>query len=82
MRKSNLQMAFYVFPNVSGFGLTSEEFCQKLLDEYGVAIVPGTAFGRCGEGFARISYAYSIQHIDKALERIGKMVAELKKQQQ
>ena len=73
--------AFYVFPNVSGFGLTSEEFCQKLLDEYGVAIVPGTAFGRCGEGFARISYAYSIQHIDRALKRIGKMVAELKKQQ-
>ncbi len=71
--------AFYVWPNISGFGMTSEQFCEKLLYEYGVAIVPGTAFGACGEGFARISYAYSIKHIDKALEKIGQMVKDLKK---
>lgn len=71
--------AFYVFPNVSGFGLTSEEFCEKLLREYGVAIVPGTAFGECGEGFARISYAYSMKHIDQALDRMEKMISDLKK---
>ncbi len=69
--------AFYVWPNISRFGMTSEEFCEKLLYDYGVAIVPGTAFGACGEGFARISYAYSIKHIDKALERIGEMVKKL-----
>ena len=71
--------AFYVFPNISGFGLTSEEFCEKLLMEYGVAIVPGTAFGACGEGFARISYAYSMKHIDEALDRMEKMMHDLKK---
>ncbi len=71
--------AFYVFPNVSGFGLTSEEFCEKLLLEYGVAIVPGTAFGACGEGFARISYAYSLKHIDAALDRMEKMLRDLTK---
>jgi aminotransferase len=70
--------AFYVFPNISGFGMTSEEFCQKLLYDYGVAIVPGTAFGDCGEGFARISYAYSLKHLNEALSRIEQMVAELK----
>ena len=66
--------AFYVFPNISGFGMTSEQFCEKLLYDYGVAIVPGTAFGKCGEGFARVSYAYSVRHIDRALERIAKMI--------
>ena len=66
--------AFYVFPNISGFGMTSEQFCEKLLYDYGVAIVPGTAFGACGEGFARVSYAYSVRHIDRALERIAKMI--------
>lgn len=71
--------AFYVFPNISGFGLSSEEFCEKLLLEYGVAIVPGTAFGACGEGFARISYAYSLKHIDTALDRMEKMIKDLKK---
>ena len=63
--------AFYVYPNISSFGMNSEEFCERLLDEYGVAIVPGVAFGNCGEGFARISYAYSVDHISKALERLG-----------
>ena len=71
--------AFYVFPNIGSFGLSSEEFCEKLLMEYGVAIVPGTAFGACGEGFARISYAYSLKHIDEALDRMEKMIFDLKK---
>ena len=62
--------AFYVFPNISKFGMTSEQFCEKLLYESKVAIFPGAAFGECGEGFARISYAYSVAHITEALERI------------
>ena len=70
--------AFYAYPNISGFGLTSEEFCQRLLDEENVAIVPGTAFGDCGEGFARISYAYSVDHISKALDRIEAFVEKLR----
>jgi len=69
--------AFYVFPNVSKFGLTSNDFCERLLYEQGVAIVPGTAFGACGEGFARISYAYSVKHITVALEKIEKFVKTL-----
>ncbi len=64
--------AFYVFPDIRKFSMTSETFCEKLLMEYGVAIVPGTAFGMCGEGFARISYAYSVEHIAKAIDRIEK----------
>lgn len=64
------QGAFYAFPNISKFGMSSEEFCETLLEKYGVAIVPGTAFGECGEGFVRISYAYSVEHISTALERI------------
>lgn len=71
--------AFYIFPNIGKFGLTSEEFCEKLLYSKHVAIVPGTAFGESGEGFARISYAYSVEHIKKALERIEEFVNELKK---
>ena len=69
--------AFYVFPNIGKFGLTSDEFCQRLLDEKGVAIVPGNAFGSCGEGFARISYAYSVEHITKALKAMGEFVSTL-----
>ncbi len=69
--------AFYVFPNISRFGLSSEDFCRRLLDEQGVAIVPGTAFGDCGEGFVRISYAYSVKHLTDALERIEKFVKTL-----
>ena len=64
--------AFYVFPDIRKFGMTSEAFCEKLLMDYGVAIVPGNAFGACGEGFARISYAYSVEHIAKAIDRIEK----------
>ena len=71
--------AFYVFPNIAGFGMTSEEFCEKLLYDYGVAVVPGTAFGKCGEGFVRVSYAYSVRHIDRALERIAKMIEDRRK---
>lgn len=68
--------AFYVFPNISATGLSSDEFATKLLYEKKVAVVPGTAFGECGEGFIRCSYAYSIKSIEKALERIGEFVAE------
>ena len=70
--------AFYVFPNIGAFGLSSEEFCERLLYEEGVAIVPGTAFGECGEGFARISYAYSVKHISTALEKMEKFVNKLR----
>ncbi len=69
--------AFYAFPNIGKFGLSSEEFCERLLEEHKCAIVPGTAFGKTGEGFARISYAYSIKHIDQALERIEEFIKTL-----
>ena len=71
--------AFYIFPKISQFGLSSEEFCSELLRRYHVAIVPGEAFGKCGEGFARISYAYSINHILEGLERMEKFIKEIKK---
>lgn len=66
--------AFYVFPCIKSLGMTSEEFATKLLMEEKVAVVPGTAFGDCGEGFLRISYAYSIENLKKALERIERFV--------
>lgn len=69
--------AFYVFPSIKRFGMSSEEFATRLLTEEKVAIVPGTAFGDCGEGFMRISYAYSIQDLKKALERIESFVSRL-----
>ena len=69
--------AFYVFPYVGGFGLSSEEFCQRLLMEKQVAIVPGNAFGAAGEGYARISYAYSVEHLTEALKRIREFIAGL-----
>ncbi|MEG1994051.1 MAG: aminotransferase class I/II-fold pyridoxal phosphate-dependent enzyme, partial [Oscillospiraceae bacterium] len=68
------QGAFYVFPCIKSTGLSSEDFCQKLLFSQKVAIVPGTAFGASGEGYARISYSYSIKHILEALERIKKFM--------
>ena len=71
--------AFYIWPNIGKFGLSSEEFCERLLYEQRCAIVPGTAFGKCGEGFARLSYAYSVNHITQALERMGRFVESLKK---
>ena len=70
--------AFYIYPYIGGFGLSSEEFCQRLLMEEKCAIVPGTAFGECGEGYARISYAYSVRHIADALEKIERFVKRLK----
>ena len=69
--------AFYAFPNIGQFGLSSDKFCERLLEEHKCAIVPGTAFGETGEGFARISYAYSIKHIDQALDRIEEFVKTL-----
>ncbi len=66
--------AFYVFPNISRFGMTSEEFATRLLRQERVAVVPGTAFGLCGEGFLRISYAYSIEELKNALEKIKKFI--------
>ena len=71
--------AFYIYPNIAPFGLSSEEFAERLLYEYKCAIVPGTAFGESGEGFARISYAYSMKHLNQALERIELFVKTLKK---
>lgn len=70
--------AFYIYPYIGGFGLSSEEFCQRLLTEEKCAIVPGTAFGECGEGYARISYAYSLKHISEALEKIKRFVDRIK----
>ncbi len=66
--------AFYVFPCIKRTGMTSEEFCTRLLEEEKVAVVPGNAFGECGEGFIRCSYAYSIENIEEALKRIGRFV--------
>lgn len=63
--------AFYIFPCIKSSGLTSEEFCERLLREQKVALVPGTAFGESGEGFVRVSYAYSVKQITKATERIA-----------
>ena len=71
--------AFYVFPDISSSGMTSEEFCAELLKEQKVAIIPGSAFGNCGEGFARISYAYSLKHLQEAMKRIERFLKEHKK---
>ena len=70
--------AFYVFPSIKRFNMSSEEFATRLLQEEKVALVPGTAFGDCGEGFLRISYAYSLQDLKKALDRIESFVKRLK----
>ncbi len=71
--------AFYVFPSIEISGLSSEEFCERLIYAQKVAIVPGTAFGDCGEGFARVSYSYSLKHIKEALERIERFLDDIKK---
>jgi aminotransferase len=71
--------AFYVFPCIKEFGLTSEEFCEKLLSQEKVAVIPGDAFGEAGEGFIRISYAYSVGEIKLALARIEKFINFLRK---
>ena len=71
--------AFYVFPCIKEFNMTSEEFATKLLMEEKVAVVPGTAFGDCAEGFLRISYAYSLDTLREAMTRIGRFVKNLRK---
>lgn len=70
--------AFYAFPSIKSTGLSSEEFCERLLRSKKVAIVPGDAFGESGEGFVRVSYAYSLSHLNTALERIKEFLEELK----
>ena len=70
--------AFYVFPNISEFGMTSEEFATRFLMEEKVAVVPGSAFGDSGEGFLRISYAYSLEDLKEALGRLGRFVQRLR----
>lgn len=69
--------AFYAFPSIKSTGMTSEEFCEKLLYSKNVAVVPGTAFGDSGEGFIRASYCYSVEHIKEAISRIGEFLREI-----
>ena len=71
--------AFYAFPCIKEFGMTSDDFAMKFLEEEKVAVVPGTAFGNCGEGFLRISYAYSIEELKEALGRMKRFVERLRK---
>ena len=73
--------AFYIFPNISQFGLSSEEFATRLIREHKVAVVPGSAFGQSGEGFVRVSYAYSIDELKQAFERIERFITELRTEQ-
>ena len=74
------QGAFYVFPSVKRFGMTSEEFALRLLEEEKVAVVPGTAFGENGEGYLRLSYAYSLKDLERALARMERFVGRLLEQ--
>lgn len=69
--------AFYTFPSIKRFGMTSDEFATRLLREEKVAVVPGTAFGDCGEGYLRISYAYSLENLKEALSRMGRFIKRL-----
>ena len=69
--------AFYAFPSIKISGLTSDEFCEKLLYSKKVALVPGSAFGKSGEGFVRASYCYSVEHIKEAISRTGEFLREL-----
>ncbi|MGN1412203.1 MAG: aminotransferase class I/II-fold pyridoxal phosphate-dependent enzyme [Oscillospiraceae bacterium] len=73
----NPEGAFYVFPCIKSTGLSSEDFCEKLLYHKKVAVVPGDAFGNCGSGFIRVSYAYSLKHLREALKRIEEFLVEL-----
>lgn len=73
----NAQGAFYVFADIRGTGMTSEQFCEKLLLEGHVAVIPGNAFGKAGEGFVRISYSYSLDHLMEATKRIGAFLKSL-----
>ena len=76
----NPEGAFYVFPCIKSTGLSSEEFCERLLYEEKVAAVPGSAFGECGEGYMRISYAYSLRHLMEAMNRIEKFLKKLEEE--
>ena len=69
--------AFYVFPCIKKFGMSSEEFCTRLLKEEKLAVVPGTAFGDCGEGYIRVSYAYSLDNLKAAMERLERFISKL-----
>ena len=69
--------AFYAFPSIKRFGMTSDEFATRLLQEEKVAVVPGTAFGDCGEGYLRVSYAYSLKSLKEALGRMERFVKRL-----
>ena len=71
--------AFYVFPCIRSTGMTSEEFCTRMIQEEHVAVVPGSAFGSSGEGFIRISYSYSLKHITEALDRMERFIAKNKR---
>lgn len=71
--------AFYAFPCIKEFGMTSEEFATELLKQQKLAVVPGTAFGACGEGYLRISYAYSLDNLKKAMDRMEAFITELRK---
>ena len=73
--------AFYIFPNIQEFGMTSEEFAARFLQEEKVAVVPGSAFGACGEGFLRVSYAYSLEDLKEAVGRLGRFVDRLRNSQ-
>ena len=70
--------AFYAFPSIKSTGLSSDEFCEQLLKRYNVAVIPGSAFGECGDGYIRASYCYSVEHIEEALRRIELFINELK----
>lgn len=72
--------AFYVFPDISEFGMGSEEFCTALLKEENIAVVPGNAFGECGDKYVRISYAYSIEELKEAMSRIKRFIEKLRRQ--
>ena len=69
--------AFYVFPCIKKFGMSSDEFCTRLLKEEKLAVVPGTAFGDCGEGYIRVSYAYSLENLKAAMERLERFISKL-----
>ena len=73
--------AFYIFPSIESTGLSSEEFCERLLHEQEVAVIPGSAFGASGEGHVRISYSYSMKHLREACSRMRKFLENLKNEQ-
>ena len=72
--------AFYVFPCIKEFGMTSDEFATRLLEEEKLAVVPGTAFGDCGEGYLRISYAYSLEQLKVAIGRLEHFIIRLREE--